>query len=160
MTLGDLVYGEFPTRYASAMRVFPDGPRLLASVPVSAADQDGVFPNSIGQDAGRSSMAAGALPGRYYGASWLAPNSGGAPSVAGSLLTGNGAGDGSPAGSLDGSGSIGPATLTNPLPSITAPRANQFTAAEPCTIASWVSRNPVLAIGTAVLVYFAARGRK
>lgn len=158
-TLGDIVTGEFPTRFGS-MQVFPNANQLLENANTSTADQDGWFPNSIGQDAGRYAMK-GPLPGRYYGAAWLAPNSGYVPSVGMSIMTGNGAGDSSSAAVLDGSGPMGPISIATPMPSVTYPRQDQQTVpAPPCPIASWVSRNPLLAVGAAVLLYFGMSGRR
>lgn len=102
----------------------------------------------------------GNLPGRYYGPGWLAPNSG-TISVGGAIGTGNGAFDRSPAATLDSPGQLGPMTIATPMPSITAPRENQQTIPNGCPIAAWVSRNPLLAIGAAALVYLGlSRGKR
>lgn len=159
MNLGDIVVGQFPTRFGS-MQLFPDGGKLLAESTQSAADQEGWFPNSIGQEAGRFTMK-GNLPGRYYGPGWLAPNSG-TVSVGGAIGTGNGGYDGPAAATLDSPGPLGPMTIQTPMPSVLAPRADQQTIPDvPCPIAVWVSRNPLLAIGAAALVYWGvSRGKR
>jgi hypothetical protein len=145
MRIGDLVPMNVP------MRLFP----VTAFPPASGADQDGYFPQSIGQEAGRSTMT-GDLPGRYYGSDWLAPNSGYA-TVASSISTGNGNQEGDAAATADGAGTLGPISLTNPLPSVVAPRQAQQTVPA-CGVAAWVSGNPVLAVGAAVFVFFVFRG--
>ncbi len=156
--LGDLVYGDFPTRYASSMQLFPDGKQLLANATQSAADQDGWWNNSIGQEAGRYSMK-GPLPGRYYGPSWLAPNSGFVPTVQTSVLGSNGAASGDAGAVLDGAGPVGAISIATPMPSVMAPRSNQQTVTVPdCPIATWVSKNPLLAVGAAALLYFGISG--
>jgi hypothetical protein len=157
VNLGELIVGDFPTRYGS-MQVFPNSGQLLQNANTSAADQDGWFPNSIGQEAGRYSMK-GQLPGRYYGPSWLAPNSGFVPSVAASVVTGNGADDPNASAQLDGSGSLGPISIVTPMPSVMRPRLDQQTVPAPCpSIASWVSSHPLLAVGAAVLLYLGISG--
>src|SRR5258707_13450961 len=101
----------------------------------------------------------GPLPGRYYGPSWLAPNSGFTPSVAASVFGCNGAGSRDAAAQLDGSGPLGPISIDTPMPSITRPRLNQQTVPAPdCPIATWVSKHPLLAIGAAVALYFGISG--
>ncbi len=157
MQLGDLVYGQFPTRWGS-MQLFPNGGQLLAEAEMSNADPDGWFPNSIGQEAGRYSMK-GNLPGRYYGPEWLAPNSG-TISVGGAIGSGNGAYDPSPAATLDSPGQLGPMTLTTALPSITAPRSNQDTVPVLCPLSEWVARNPLSAIGLAASLYLLLREKR
>lgn len=159
MNLGDLVYGDFPTRYSSSMSLFPNGQELLAQGGTPEATQDGWFPSSIGQDAGRFAMK-GPLPGRYYGPGWLAPNSG-VVSVQSATYSGNGASDLPPAGTLSSPGALGPMTITTPMPSIMAPRSDQQTVPVPsCGIGEWVGKNPLLAIGVVGLVYLGFRGAK
>jgi hypothetical protein len=108
---------------------------------------------------------------------WLAPNSGVAFDPGSSILSDVGViGPGSPAmgpaaaippassiAAAAGSGlPLGPVTLTTPMPSVLQPRANQVTASQlqPCGLAQWVNKNPLLAVGGAVAVYLMLRGGK
>ena len=138
--------------------------------------QDWKFIESIGQETGRFDMN-GALPGRYYGLPWLAPNSGVTFGVGSSVYSDVGTvGAGSPligaASSIGPAPSlpaaqvtgqpVGPVTLTTPMPSVLQPRRDQVTASQlqPCALAQWVNKNPLLAVGGALALYFVLRGGK
>jgi hypothetical protein len=60
------------------------------------------------------------------------------------------------------SSTLGPVTLTSPMPSVLQPRRNQISPSDfqSCGLSRWVNANPLLAVGAAVGLYFLLRGKK
>ena len=159
--IGDLVYGYLP---GNVQDLSLPGSRAAfqAQHTVLPSSEDHIFPQSIGQDAGRYAMK-GPLPGRYYGAAWLAPNSGAGFGVESSMF--DPTGDEAAAADLPAAWHgqpLGPLTLTTPMASVLQPRANQVTPNQvsPCALSQWITRNPLPAVAGAVALYFLLRGSK
>ena len=160
--MGDLIYGYLPGNVQDLSLPGAQA-SFQAAHDVLPGTEDLIFPQSIGQDAGRFAMK-GPLPGRYYGADWLAPNSGAGYGVESSLF--NPTSDvADAAANLPAAWygqPLGPMTITTPMPSVLQPRSNQVTPSDlqPCGMAQWVSKNPLPAVGLVALVYFLVRGGK
>ena len=161
--IGDLVNGYLP---GNVQDLSLPGVRAAFQAPhtVLPSNEDWIYAQSIGQDVGRFAMK-GPLPGRYYGAAWLAPNSGAAFGVESSMFDPTGDEAENAAANLDAVQAgqpLGPVTLTTPMPSVLQPRANQVTPDQvsPCALSQWVTKNPLLAVGGAVALYFLLKGDK
>ena len=93
----------------------------------------------------------------------VAPNSGQGTTVATSALAGLSA-DAPAAANPDQSIAtalpIGPVSLVSPLPSITPPRPDQVTGADPCPISNWIANNPAVAALSAIGIFLLFAGGK